>query len=92
MKMFKDLSEEEEKVFRQTARQKYIVFTAISGVWHPVYQLECVAMNAEAGLDTPLVEIITDYGEGKPLSPYTEPDRKEVTQDEANEAGLSYPG
>jgi hypothetical protein len=46
MKLFRELSEQEEREFRADARKNYI--TPINGVWHPVYQDECVKMNKEA--------------------------------------------
>ena len=45
--MFRKLSPEEEKSFRQWARENYIPFTEIKGIWHPIVQDECVAINKE---------------------------------------------
>ncbi len=44
---FKKLDSEEEKSFRQWARDNYKVGEAISGIWHPVVQDECVKINTE---------------------------------------------
>jgi len=48
MKLFRDLSEQEEKEFRAWARTFYKPFTPIDGLWHAVVQDECVKINAEA--------------------------------------------
>lgn len=54
---FKQLSSEEEKEFRQWARDNYKVGEPISGIWHPVVQDECVKMNTEnSSLATPVKE------------------------------------
>ena len=45
--VFRWLSEEEEAQFRALARGKYKPFTQIEGIWHPVYQDECVRINHE---------------------------------------------
>jgi hypothetical protein len=45
---FRKLSKQEELDFRMAARKDYALFTSINGVWHPVYQQECVTMNTEA--------------------------------------------
>ena len=47
MKMFKHLTEEEKKEYRQWVRDEYTPLTDIKGVWHPVAQAECVKMNEE---------------------------------------------
>ena len=53
---FKSLSSEEEQEFRQWARDNYKVGEAISGVWHPVVQDECVKINTEnSSLSLPAV-------------------------------------
>jgi hypothetical protein len=44
---FKQLDSEEERSFRQWARDNYKPFTKIDGIWHPVSQDECVKMNVE---------------------------------------------
>lgn len=44
---FKQLDSEEEKSFRQWARDNYKVGEPISGVWHPAVQDECVKINTE---------------------------------------------
>lgn len=45
--MWRTLTPEEEGEFRQSARDNYEPLTPINGVWHPVYQYECVKMNQE---------------------------------------------
>ena len=45
---FRQLSPEQEMVFRKAARLAYEPFLDINGVWHPVYQDECAKMNHEA--------------------------------------------
>lgn len=45
---FRKLSEQEKQEFRETARMNYELFSPIDGLWHPVYQHECVRMNAES--------------------------------------------
>ena len=47
MKLFRDLTEDEEKDFRQWARDNYKPYTDIRGVWHPVVQDECRKINEE---------------------------------------------
>lgn len=47
--LFRTLSPEEEKTFRQYARDHYEIFSPINGVWHPAVQDECRKMNEEAG-------------------------------------------
>ena len=51
MKMFRDLSEDEEREFRAWARSNYEKFTPIKGIWHPVVQDECRIINQETGYD-----------------------------------------
>jgi hypothetical protein len=46
--IFRKLTEEQAKVYRSWARQKYTLFTPIDGCWHPIVQEECVKMNTEA--------------------------------------------
>lgn len=45
--LFRDLSPEEEKEFRQWARDNYKAGDSISGVWHPTVQDECRIINQE---------------------------------------------
>jgi hypothetical protein len=47
MMFFRKLSPGEDDCFRRAARQDYGPFTSISGLWHPVYQDECVRINNE---------------------------------------------
>jgi hypothetical protein len=44
--VFKQLTETEAQEYRQWARDNYVPFSEISGVWHPVVQAECVRINA----------------------------------------------
>lgn len=44
---FRTLSPSETRHFRQWARDNYEAFSEICGVWHPVVQAECVAINTE---------------------------------------------
>ena len=50
MKLFVDLSQEEEQSFRQWARENYTAFTPIDGLWHPVIQDECRLINSSTEL------------------------------------------
>lgn len=43
-KFYKTLNEEEEKEFRQWARDHYSVGDSIDPSWHPVVQDECMSM------------------------------------------------
>ena len=45
--LFRELNETEEKEFRSWARENYVVFSPIKGIWHPVVQDECIKMNRE---------------------------------------------
>lgn len=45
--MWRPLSFEEIKSFKQWARDNYKPMDDISGGWHPVTQFECVVMNIE---------------------------------------------
>jgi len=45
--VFRALTEVEVKEFRRSARLNYKPFSPIEGIWHPIYQLECVRMNHE---------------------------------------------
>ena len=47
MNLFRDLTKEEEKEFRASARENYLPFTEISTVWHPIYCEECAIINRE---------------------------------------------
>jgi len=47
--LFRQLDEKEEQKFRQWARDNYVPFQPISGVWHPCVQDECRKMNVERG-------------------------------------------
>jgi hypothetical protein len=51
MKMFLVLSPEQEQSFRDWARHNYVPFDPIKGIWHPIIQQECAAINAEVGED-----------------------------------------
>jgi len=45
--LFRTLTPKEVLEFQQAARANYAPGDPISGVWHPVYQAECVKMNSE---------------------------------------------
>ena len=47
---FRQLDDDDIEKFRQAAREKYVLFTPIDGIWHPIYQAECVKMNHEAAI------------------------------------------
>lgn len=51
MNMFRELTPEEEKEFRQWARDNYIPLSEIKGIWHPIIQDECVQINKEMNLE-----------------------------------------
>jgi hypothetical protein len=44
---FLKLSPAEAERFRTHAREHYLPFSEIDGVWHPIYQQECVNINVE---------------------------------------------
>jgi hypothetical protein len=44
---FRKLEAEEERSFRQWARENYKPGDPIMGLWHPVVRDECEAMNRE---------------------------------------------
>ena len=46
-KFFRDLSKEEEKTFRQWARDNYKIGDTITTSWHPVVIDECMSMLIE---------------------------------------------
>jgi hypothetical protein len=45
--MFRPLSPDELKKFRQWARDNYILGTEINSLWHPSIRVECELMNLE---------------------------------------------
>jgi len=47
MKIFRDLTKEEEGLFRHWARENYKPLSPINGIWHPVVQDECRKINEE---------------------------------------------
>lgn len=47
MKLFRDLPPDDVIYFQKWARDNYIPFTSINGLWHPVVQMECAIMNKE---------------------------------------------
>jgi hypothetical protein len=51
MKLFKELTPEEEFAYREWARMNYTAFDPIKGVWHWVVQDECVKINKETDID-----------------------------------------
>jgi hypothetical protein len=48
MELFRKLTAREEETFRTWARENYVPYEEIDGLWHPVIQDECVRMNREA--------------------------------------------
>jgi len=46
--LFRELNEQEQAEFRASARANYVPFSPIKGIWHPIYQDECVKINAES--------------------------------------------
>lgn len=48
MLLFKQLTADEARTYRQWARTHYKLLTPIPGIWHPVVQAECTRMNREA--------------------------------------------
>jgi len=54
MKLYRELTAEEEKKFRAWARKNYATYSDIKGVWHPVVQDECRRMNEEAEIHWPV--------------------------------------
>lgn len=53
MNLWRSLNSEEEKEFRQAAREKYEPFSDINPLWHPVYIDECVNINVATGVPIP---------------------------------------
>jgi hypothetical protein len=51
MNLHRDLSPEEEKEFRQWARDNYVSPSSVPEIWHPIVRDECMKMDAEK-LDT----------------------------------------
>jgi len=49
--LFRSLSAEEVKEFREHARENYIPESPINDVWHPVYRHECDKISAESKAD-----------------------------------------
>lgn len=47
MRMFRDLSPDEEASFKNWARENYKPYEEIKGIWHPIVQAECVEINKE---------------------------------------------
>lgn len=48
MTLYRHLTKEEEWEFRKWARENYVPFTDIRGIWHPVVQDECRLINQQA--------------------------------------------
>ena len=46
-KFYKTLNEEEEKEYRQWARDNYSLGDSIDNSWHPVVQDECMSMMVD---------------------------------------------
>jgi len=51
MKLYKDLTPEEEPEYRKWAREHYEPFSPILGLWHPTIQEECTKINRERDLE-----------------------------------------
>ena len=48
MQLFKDLTSQEETEFRTWAKENYVPFNDIKGIWHPIIQDECRRINEQA--------------------------------------------
>ena len=48
MQLFQNLTRQEETEFRNWARENYLPFSDIRGIWHPVVQDECRRINEQA--------------------------------------------
>ena len=46
--MFRELSKEDQKEFRNWARENYVTFSPTNAAWHPIVRDECGKMNSEA--------------------------------------------
>lgn len=46
--MFRALTNDEARIFRQWARDNYKLGTTIDEAWHPVVRDECMLMNEES--------------------------------------------
>jgi len=62
MKLFKQLTENQEAEFRQWARDNYKPFDPIEGIWHPVIQDECAKINATVDLPRAFSKALTKAG------------------------------
>ena len=51
MVLFRELTKEEERAFKASARESYEPLTEIKGIWHPIYQREGVKMNEDFNLE-----------------------------------------
>jgi len=47
MSLYRKLSIEEVKEFKQWSRDNYIPFTKINSAWHPIIKEECEKINEE---------------------------------------------
>jgi hypothetical protein len=45
MQLFKQLTEEEKREYREWAWENYEPLSEIKGIWHPVVQAECALIN-----------------------------------------------
>jgi predicted transcriptional regulator YdeE len=70
MNLFRTLTDEEKKEFKQWARDNYEPLSRISSIWHPEVQDECIKINLEqikgefdAIISVP-VEVTTDWVDG----------------------------
>jgi len=53
MNLFRQLSPEEEQVFRTWAKDNYKPLEPIKGIWHPIVQDECVKINTQHTISCP---------------------------------------
>ena len=54
LSLFRELSAQERKEFKEWARENYTPYSPINGTWHWVIQMECVKMNREYNLEKDL--------------------------------------
>jgi hypothetical protein len=45
--MFRELTEQEQKEFKEWARKNYAPHSKIDELWHPVIKHECLKINVE---------------------------------------------
>lgn len=57
MTMYRELSKEEQKEFRQWARENYTIGDTINPIWHPIVKDECQKMKLIAAAPDMLVQL-----------------------------------